>query len=108
VRDGELRGYRCRELPARGPELTPQMLLDEIFPLAAYYQDLWKQEIHSVLLGGLGGRLPEFAKSLKDEFHCKVESPLESGIANKRIPSEARPLVEQQLDGLLGWMMNRV
>ncbi len=108
VRDGELCGYRCRELPARGSELTPQMLLDEIFPFAAYYQDLWKQDIHSVLLGGLGGSLPEFAKSLKDEFHCNVESPLESGLASNRIPVEARPLVEHELEGLVGWMMNRV
>jgi hypothetical protein len=108
VRDGELCGYRCRELPARGAELTPQMLLDEIFPFAAYFQDLWKEEIHRVLLGGLGSRLPEFAAALKDEFHCKVESPFESGIIEKRIPGEARPLVEQELEGLVGWIMNRV
>src|SRR5207247_2659941 len=38
VRRGVLCGYRCTELPAHGANLTPQMLLEEIFPVAAYYQ----------------------------------------------------------------------
>jgi len=107
VRDGELCGYRCTELPARGTALTPQMLLDEVFPVAAYHQDMWKEGIQNVLLGGLGGRLAAFATALKNEFHCKVESPFESALAEKRIPLEARPLVEQELGGLIGWMLNR-
>jgi type IV pilus assembly protein PilM len=108
VRDGELCGYRCTELPTRGAELTPQMLLDEIFPLAAYYQDQWKEGIDRLLLGGVGGRLEGFVKVLKEELHCKVESPYATGLAEKRIPEAARPLVEQELQGLVGWMMNRV
>lgn len=108
VRDGELCVYRCTELPAQRAELTPQMLLDEIFPVAAYFQDVWKEGIHSLRLGGLGGRLPEFVTTLQNEFHCKVQSPFEAAMAEKRIPVEARPLVEQELEGLLGWMMNRV
>ena len=45
VREGILCGYRCIELPAEKPELTPQALLDEIYPLAAYYQDSWSEGI---------------------------------------------------------------
>jgi hypothetical protein len=108
VRDGELCVYRCTELPAQAAELTPQMLLDEIFPVAAYFQDVWKEGIHSLLLGGLGGRLPEFVTAIQNEFHCKVESPFASAMAEKRIPVEARLLVEKELVGLVGWMMNRV
>ena len=108
ARDGELCVYRCTELPVLVTELTPQMLLDEIFPVAAYFQDVWKEGIQSLRLGGLGGRLPQFVTALQGEFHCKVESPFESAIAEKRIPDDARPLVEQGLDGLVGWMMDRV
>src|SRR4029077_11107122 len=39
VREGVLCGYRCITLPADAFHLTPQALLDEIYPLAAYYQD---------------------------------------------------------------------
>ncbi len=59
VRTGVLCGYRCTELPAYGTDLTPQMLLEEIFPVAAYYQDTWQEAIQSVRLAGLGARLPE-------------------------------------------------
>jgi type IV pilus assembly protein PilM len=107
VRDGELCGYRCTELPARGAKLTPQMLLDEIFPVAAYYQGIWKEGIQSLRLGGLGARLPEFVTALESEFHCKVESPLHFAPSEGRIPADAKPLVEQELEGLVGWMMNR-
>src|SRR5205823_10735414 len=34
VRRGVLCGYRCTELPAHGVNLQPQMLLEEIFPVA--------------------------------------------------------------------------
>src|SRR5439155_459493 len=56
VRRGVLCGYRCTELPAHGANLTPQMLLEEIFPVAAYYQDTWQETIKAVRLAGLGPR----------------------------------------------------
>src|SRR6266446_2509165 len=67
VRTGVLCGYRCTELPAYGTDLTPQMLLEEIFPVAAYYQDTWQEAIQSVRLAGLGARLPEFVRPLEEE-----------------------------------------
>ena len=56
VRRGVLCGYRCTELPAQGANLTPQMLFEEIFPVAAYYQDTWQETIRSVRVAGLGSR----------------------------------------------------
>src|SRR5580698_10245675 len=53
VREGVLCGYRCTELPARGADLTPQMLLEEIYPVAAYYQDTWREGVQAVSLTGL-------------------------------------------------------
>jgi type IV pilus assembly protein PilM len=107
VREGVLCGYRCTELPAIGPNLTPQMLLEEIFPVAAYYQDTWGENIHSVRVAGLGIRTAEFIGPLENEFHCQVSSLLHTAVSEGRIPADARPLADRELEGLVGWMLNR-
>jgi type IV pilus assembly protein PilM len=107
VREGVLCGYRCTELPARGAELTPHMLLEDIYPVAAYYQDTWHEGIQSVRVAGLGARLQEFVPPLEEEFHCEVRSLLQAGVSEGRIPPEARPMADRELDGLVGWMLHR-
>lgn len=107
VADGVLCGYRCTELPAQGGDVTPQMLLEEVFPLAAYFQDTWGEKIDSVRIAGLGGRLPEFVEPLEDEFHCSVGSLLHRAISEGRIKPDAQPLADREIDGLIGWMLHR-
>jgi type IV pilus assembly protein PilM len=107
VRQGVVCGYRCTELPAQGLSLTPQMLLEEIFPVAAYYQDTWHENIQSVRVAGLGARLPEFIRPLEQEFHCEVRSLLHSAMSEGKIPGEARGLADRDLEGLVGWMLHR-
>jgi type IV pilus assembly protein PilM len=107
VRDGVLCGYRCTELPAHGGDISPKMLLDEIYPVAAYYQDTWGEGIASVRLAGLGVRLPDFVPPLEAEFHCNVGSLLHAAVSDGRIPHDARPLADREADGLIGWMMHR-
>lgn len=107
VREGVLCGYRCTELPAQSGELTPQMLLEEIFPVAAYYQDTWQEGIRSVRVAGLGVRLPDFVQPLENEFHCDVRSLLHTATSEGRIPRDAQPLAEREIDGLVGWMLHR-
>src|SRR5713101_3958870 len=107
VRAGVLCGYRCTELPAAGANLTPQMLLEEVFPVAAYYQDTWQEAIQSVRVAGLGARLPEFVPPLETEFHCEVHSLLHTAISEGRVSADARPLAERELEGLVGWMMQK-
>jgi len=107
VRSGALCGYRCTELPAHGASLTPQMLLEEIFPVAAYYQDTWNEGIASVRIAGLGIRLGEFSGPLEQEFHCEVKSLLNSAHSEGIIKEDARQLAERDLDGLVGWMLHR-
>jgi type IV pilus assembly protein PilM len=107
VNEGVLCGYRCTELPAHGFELTPQMLLEEIFPVAAYYQDTWQEGIQSVRVAGLGARMPEFMPPLEEEFQCEVRSLLHTAVSDGRIPQDARPLADRELEGLVGWMLNR-
>jgi type IV pilus assembly protein PilM len=107
VREGVLAGYRCTELPATAAEITPHMLLEEVYPLAAYYQDTWQEGIQAVRVAGLGRRLPEFMKPLEEEFKCNVGSLLNSAISEGQLRSDARPLAERELEGLVGWMMQR-
>lgn len=107
VRGSILCGYRCTELPVHGNELAPKTLLDEVFPVAAYYQDTWQEKIQSVVVSGLGARLSEFVSLLEEEFHCPVHSLLQSAIKSGRIPEPARRLADRELEGLLGWMWYR-
>jgi hypothetical protein len=100
-------GYRCTELPAHGNDLTPQMLLEEIFPATIYYQDHWNEGIQLIQVAGLSTRLPEFVGPLQSEFQCSVKSLLHSAVSEGRIPKVARPLADNELEGLAGWMMNR-
>jgi hypothetical protein len=107
VRRGVLCGYRCTELPAQGAKLTPQMLLEEVFPVAAYYQDTWQEAIQSVRVAGFGSRLAEFVRALEDEFRCEVRSLLHAAVQDERIKEDARPLADRELEGLIGWMLQR-
>jgi type IV pilus assembly protein PilM len=107
VREGILGGFRCTELPVHGGALTPQMLLEEIFPVAAYYQDTWQEGIQSVRIAGLGPRLPDFVRPMEDEFHCDVSSLLHTAVSEGRIQEDARPLADRELEGLVGWMLHR-
>jgi type IV pilus assembly protein PilM len=107
VRDTILCGYRCTELPVHSADITPQMLLEEIFPLAAYYQDTWGESIDAVRIAGLGGRLPEFIGPLEAEFNCRVGALLHRAVAEGRIQPDAQPLADREIDGLVGWTLHR-
>ena len=107
VREGLLCGYRCVDLPADETEITPQALLDEIYPLTAYYQDSWHEGISMVGLAGLAGRIEEFREPLERELHCPVGGLLSAAASEGHISSELRPLVERELDALVGWTLYR-
>ncbi len=107
VRDGVLCRYRCTELPAEASFLTPQTLLEEIFPLAAYYQDTWQAGVQLVRVSGLGNRLSEFAGPLEEEFHCPVRALSGANATDAYGGEEIRPLAERELDGLIGWIAHR-
>jgi len=103
VREGILCGYRCTELPTDVLRLSPQALLDEIYPVAAYYQDSWSEGIQSMRLAGLAERMEEFRQPLEQELRCPVGSLLHSAEVEGRLSSDARPLADRQLDALIGW-----
>jgi type IV pilus assembly protein PilM len=107
VRDGMLCGYRCITLPADARTVTPQALLDEIYPLAAYYQDSWREGIAQVRLAGLYGRMAEFREPFERELKCPVQSLLTAAENEGIIGSSDQPLVEHGLEALIGWTLNR-
>ena len=107
VREGVLCGYRCTDLPGDIETLSPVVLLEEVYPVAAYYQDTWHEGIQAVRLAGLGNRLEEFIPPMQKELQCPVSSLVHPVEMEGRIRQDARPLVDRGLDGLLGWMMNR-
>ena len=107
VREGVLCGYRCISLPADALHLTPQALLDEIYPLAAYYQDLWSEGIGQVRLAGLAQRTAEFQEPLERELRCPVGPLLAAAAADGRIRADEQPLAERGLEALIGWTLNR-
>jgi type IV pilus assembly protein PilM len=107
VREGVLCGYRCITLPADAREVTPQALLDEIYPLAAYYQDSWSEGIAQVRLAGLADRIAEFQEPFERELKCPVRSLLSGAGDEGLIRSDEQPLADRGLEALLGWTLNR-
>jgi type IV pilus assembly protein PilM len=107
VREGMLCGYRCITLPTDARHVTPQALLDEIYPLAAYYQDSWSEGIAQVRLAGLADRVEEFREPFERELKCPVQSLLTAAVDEGMIRSDERPLADRGLDALLGWTLNR-
>jgi hypothetical protein len=83
------------------------MLLEEIYPVTAYYQDTWQEGIQSVRIAGLGARLPEFVRPFEEEFHCDVRSLLNTALSEGKLSDESRPLADRELEGLVGWMLQR-
>src|SRR6202161_1051008 len=107
VREGMLCGYRCITLPADAASVTPQALLDEIYPLAAYYQDSWSEGISQVRLAGLSDRIGEFREPFERELKCPVQSLLTAAENEGLIRSDDRSLVDRGLETFISWVMTR-
>jgi type IV pilus assembly protein PilM len=105
VRGGNLCVYRSTDMPAEAALLDPQAMLDEIFPALAYYQDTWGGSVDRVRLAGLGAREEVFRKALAEELKVAVGS-LADAEDVRTLPSNAKDLIHQDLDALVGWMMN--
>ena len=105
VRAGNLCVYRSTDMASESALLEPQSLLDEIFPAVAYYQDTWGGAVDRVRLSGLGPREEIFRRALSEELKCPVGSLAESE-RPMHLDSGAKDLLHQNLDALVGWMMN--
>ena len=105
VRGGSLCVYRSTDMASDAALLSPQAMLDEIFPAMAYYQDTWGGAVDWVRLAGFGAREGIFRNALSEELKCSVGSLAESQEV-LGLDSSARDLLKQNLEGLVGWMRN--
>jgi len=76
--------------------------VEEIYPVAAYYQDTWGEGIGSVRVAGLGARRRILCAAAGVRVHCKVSSLLHGAVSDGRLPHDARPLADREADGLVG------
>lgn len=106
VQSARLHVYHCTELPMSAAELSPQILLEEIFPVVAYYQDTTQDTIKEVRLAGLGDRVLEFVEPLERELGCPVKSLLPAALADGHLRDAGRILVDREMEAMAGWMLN--
>jgi type IV pilus assembly protein PilM len=99
--------YRCTELTTDAEAMAPAVLLEEIFPALAFYQDTWNENIQQIRLAGFGNRTEEFRRALESELHCSVTALVASSALDNRLSGDAKTLVDRQMDSLVGWMLNR-
>jgi type IV pilus assembly protein PilM len=97
--------YRSTELVAGARQFDPQVVLDEVFPAAAYFQDTWGREIDRAYLAGFGEKSDLFREALGRELNVSVE-PISEASRAQALDPQARNLLRQGLDGLAGWAMN--
>jgi type IV pilus assembly protein PilM len=97
--------YRSTDMPAEVALLEPQIVLDEIFPAIAYYQDHWDAPLDRVRFAGFGPREQVFRAALTAELRVSVGSMGEAEAAQS-LGEPARDLINHGLDALAGWMLN--
>jgi type IV pilus assembly protein PilM len=95
--------YRSTELGMDAQGLRPQAIFDEVFPAVAFYQDTWDGKVEQLRMAGFGEGEEGLREALSRELGCSAE-PLES---SREFTAEARSLVAQGLEPLVGWQMNR-
>jgi type IV pilus assembly protein PilM len=95
--------YRSTELGMDAQGLRPQAIFDEVFPAVAFYQDTWGGKVEQLCVAGFGPGGEELREALSRELGCPAE-PLET---RGEFTAEARSLVAQGLEPLVGWQMNR-
>ncbi len=94
--------YRSTEMD-KGPErVSPQAILDEVFPALAFYQDTWGGKVECVRVAGFGAGEGELLEALAREVGCAAE-PVS---ATKALSAEATSLAAKGLEALVGWQMN--
>jgi hypothetical protein len=97
--------YRSTDMPADVALLEPQVVLDEVFPAVAYYQDNWGAALDGVRFAGFATREQIFRAALASELRVPVGSMNEAEAAQS-LSEPARDLIRHGLDALAGWMLN--
>ena len=105
VQGGSLRVYRSTEMAGDAGTLDPQSMLDEVFPAIAYFQDTFEASPDRARMTGFGARSAIFRQALSAELKCPI-APLSESAVSLTLNSSAKDLLNQELDGLVGWALN--
>jgi type IV pilus assembly protein PilM len=105
VQESNLCVYRSTDMSGGPAQLDPQVILDEVFPVVAYYQDTWGSSIDRARLAGFGSRQDVFREALAQELKVAV-NPLAEAQGALGLEGPAKDLMHRGLDSLAGWMMN--
>jgi len=87
--------------------MSVRALLDEIYPAVAFCQDNWHESVQQVRFAGLGGRFQEFRQAIEGELGCPVAPLASSSALDSRLASQGKPLLDRELESLVGWILNR-
>ena len=98
--------YRVTEMPAEAESLDLQIVLGEVFPVIAYYNDTWGAEIDRAWIAGFGEKEPAICDDLARELKISV-GPLSDAEGARELGSGAQEMVRHGLSALAGWTMNR-
>jgi type IV pilus assembly protein PilM len=97
--------YRSTDMSGGPSQIDPQAMLDEVFPVIAYYQDTWGTSIERARLAGFGSRQDIYSEALSQELKVSV-NPLSQSQGSRQLEGPAKDLMHRGLDSLAGWMMN--
>ncbi|MHB8411716.1 MAG: type IV pilus biogenesis protein PilM [Candidatus Acidiferrales bacterium] len=103
VRGETLCVYRSTELGIETDVRQPQAVFDEVFPALAFYQDTWGERVEQLRVAGFGAGEEGLLEMLGREIGCQAE-PLATA---SELSPEAKSLVAQGLESLVGWQLNR-
>ncbi|HKW89536.1 MAG TPA: hypothetical protein VJN21_12350 [Candidatus Acidoferrales bacterium] len=93
--------YRSTEMGSG--KLSPQTVLDEVFPSVAFYQDTWGGKVERLRVAGFAGGEDEIREHLARELDCEASPLARPG----DLSESARSLVSQGLESLVGWHLHR-
>jgi type IV pilus assembly protein PilM len=97
--------YRSTDMAGGPSQIDPRAMLDEVFPVVAYYQDTWGASIDRARLAGFGPRQDAYREALAQELQVAV-SPLAESEGALLLEGPAKDLMHRGLDSLAGWMLN--
>ena len=105
VRGSNLCVYRSAEMAKDPGDLEFHVILDEIYPAVAYYQDTWGGELDRVLLAGFADKEETIRLALANELKTNA-LPLADVAPLLHLSADARTMLTQGQEALVGWMAN--
>lgn len=105
INGSNLAVFRSTEMPVDSALFEPKVMLDEIYPAVAYYQDTWGGTVDRARLVGFGGREDVFRRALVGELKISA-GPLADVVGTHQFTPNVKDLIRQDLDALVGWAMN--